>query len=164
MKRIPTRARAFTLIELMVVATLLAIAVASVALHAGDITTRGRLRAAAGQLANAHRLARIEAIGSGRPRLLVFEAARIVLQEPVLESRRWQWADGRFLNLPRRVQIQLLPGTERAGSITVRGDGNAPDYTCVLTLDEAHLAVAVEGLTGAVSLLPEEEPPVGEVH
>ncbi len=90
MKRSPTRARAFTLIELMVVATLLAIAVASVALHAGDITTHGRLRAAASQLANTHRLARIEAIGSGEPRRLVFEAARIVLQEPVLEARRWQ--------------------------------------------------------------------------
>lgn len=164
MKRSPTQARSFTLIELAVVATLLAIAVASVALHAGDITTRGRLRAAAGQLASAHRLARIEAIGSGRPRRLVFEAARIVLQEPVLEARRWQWSDGRFLVLPRRVQIQLLPDAERTTSITVRGDGNSPDYTCVLTLDEARMAVAVEGLTGAVSLLLEEDPQVGEVH
>ncbi len=164
MKRCPTDARAFTLIELMVVATLLAIAVASVALHAGDITTRGRLRAAASQLASAHRLARIEAIGSGRPRRLVFEAAWIVLQEPVLEARRWQWSDRRFLVLPRRVQIQLLPETRTDSSITIRGDGNAPDYKCVLTLNEARMAVAVEGLTGAVSLLPEEYPQVGEVH
>ena len=164
MKRSPTRARAFTLIELMVVATLLAIAVASVALHAGDITTRGRLRAAAGQLANVHRLARIEAIGSGRPRRLVFGAARIVLQEPVLDSRRWQWSDGRFLVLPRRVQIQLLSETKGSTSITVRGDGNSPDYTCVLTLDEARMAVAVEGLTGGISLLPEADPQVGEVR
>ncbi len=164
MKRCPTDARAFTLIELMVVATLLAIAVASVALHSGDITTRGRLRAAAGQLASAHRLARIEAIASGRPRRLAFEAGRIVLQEPVLEARRWQWSDGRFLVLPRRVQIRLLPDTERTASITVRGDGNSPDYTCVLTLDEARMAVAVEGLTGAVSLLLEEDSQVGEVQ
>ena len=163
MKRL-TRVRAFTLIELMVVVTLLAIAVASVALHSGDITTRGRLRAAANLLASAHRLARIEAIGSGRPRRLVFGAARIVLQEPVLESRRWQWSDGRVLLLPRRVQIQLLPDAERTTSITVRGDGNAPDYKCVLTLDEARMAVAVEGLTGGISRLPEADPQVGEVR
>ena len=164
MKRSPTDARAFTLIELTVVATLLAIAVASVALHSGDITTRGRLRAAAGLLASAHRLARIEAIGSGHPRRLVFEAARIVLQQPVLQARRWQWSDGRFLVLPRRVQIQLLPGANSSTSITIRGDGNSLDYNCVLTLDEARMAVAVEGLTGAVSLLLKADPQVGEGH
>jgi len=145
---------AFTLIEIMVVITLLAIAVGGATLQLDGVTTRGRLRSAALLIEGYHRLARIEVISSGQPRRLVFgrNTSRCLLQRSEHDGLLWTWSTGLRFELPRGVRVArvMVPNTESSEleSIRVHADGTATPYACVLSVGQLALAVVIDGIAG----------------
>ncbi len=138
----------------MVVITLLSVAVGGAVFQLDGVTARGRLRSAARQIEAYHRLARIEAIGSGQPRRLVFgrNSSRCLLQKPEHDGSRWTWSDGLIFELPRGVRVirVIVPSADSSEpeSIRVNTDGTATAYACVLSVGELAVAVIIDGVAG----------------
>lgn len=163
----PCLSPAFTLVELLIVLTLLTLFVGTATFHLDGVTARGRLRSAARQLGAFHALARIEAVSSGQPRRIVFQrnASRCLIQHPELEGRSWRWSDGRSLAFATRVTLDRVivqgegrPDQSQDLAIRVASDGTSPTYACILTAGESAMAVVTDGLTGSYRLITDIDP------
>lgn len=154
---------AFTLIELMVVVTLMAIAVATVTVRLDGWTTRGRLRSAAHQIGTFHHLAQLEATTSASPRRLVFPpaASHCLLQQPQRTGSYWTWSGGRALHwndgtvLERLIlaEDRLSPEPGDLMAVRIHADGTSPIFACVLTTGPRRAAVLVSGDSAVPKLI-----------
>ncbi len=97
--------RSVTLIELMAVVTLLALAVGVTTVQAHGVSERAQLRSAATQIESVYRLALTEAVRSGKPRRLVFQQHSVAVHKPMLVEGVWTWSRGSRFRLVRKVRI-----------------------------------------------------------
>lgn len=101
------RRHAVTLVEVLVVVTILAMAAGIAFLSVGDAAKKHRLRAAADQVVSTWRFARDRARFSGLPTRVVLYEERMTLARPVQRDGAWIWGQ------PSDVAIH--PGVSIAG-------------------------------------------------
>ena len=102
----PTKRRTgFTLVELMAVATLLAMAVGVAALNVQGMSQQAQLQVAASQVGAVYRLATCEAARSGRPQILTFDRHGCAVKKPVYREGRWTWSLAPRFELVSKVRI-----------------------------------------------------------
>lgn len=102
------RRHGFTLLELMVVVTLMAVAIGMVTVNAQALSDAARLRSAASVLTSVYDLARTEASASGLPRSLLIDARGCLVGEPVLREEVWSWDYKPRITLPARVRVKSI--------------------------------------------------------
>jgi len=142
-----TRARGFTLLEMLAVIVLVAVAMAAV----GFSVTRGldgaRAAAASADLAAALRATRAQAIVQGQPQ--VFDVD--------VREHRWRDARGRSVALPPGMRVDItsaradLPD-DHTGRIRFFPDGSSTGGHIVLQRGQRQWRVDVAWLTGAVEV------------
>lgn len=152
------RVAAFTLIELTIVVALLSAFVGMTVLSLDGVSLDGRLRSAAQQIAAFDRLARIEAVSSGEPRLLVLEHenADCVIKRPRQTAGVWIWTEGHAFHLGTNVHVEQLVQTNKhesetavhEKSVRIHADGTSADYGCILSVGDASITLLVDGVTG----------------
>lgn len=114
-----SRRNAFTLVELMVATTLLAVAVGVTTLGMPGATTEQQLQTAATKIASAIRLATAEAKRSSRPHVLVLEGNTCRIERPIFRDNHWRWDGSVRFALPEKVSVSAVRRT-LAGSAPVR--------------------------------------------
>ena len=126
----------FTLLEMLVVLAILGLTAGLVASRARPGAGGLELRGAAGQVGNLLREARAQAIATNQ--------AVAVRADPA--TARLGIAGGREMALPRGVALQA------SGAIGFSGDGSSTGGSLLLAEGPRRLVVAVDWLTGRVSL------------
>lgn len=106
--------RAFTLLELLAVMTLMTMVVAYVVVDMQGISNEGALRAATEQLSSVFRLAISESALTNRPHVVRLGGATCVVRRPVLRDQEWSWQDDTRFDLVHGVTV-----------VDVRTDGAA---------------------------------------
>lgn len=142
-------ARGFTLLELIVVLAITAMAIALVGPALGTGASGSELRAAARDLAAGLRVTRGEAIRRQRETALELD----------VETRRYRiGGDPRVYPLPEKLDIKLVTAEaeitgEHTGAIRFYPDGSSTGGRITLAAGERHYDVDVHWLTGRVSIL-----------
>jgi len=145
----------FTLIELMVVITLMTIAVSAVVLKLDGLSARTRLASAGRRMMSAVDLARTESRTTGRPQLIEYPAdgaAEVMVSRPVRSGGSWSWGAATSVPLDRAVWIDrvLVEGADRGESdsdviaVGVRPGGRHRAHAVVLRSGERFAAVFFE--------------------
>lgn len=134
----------FTLVELLVVITLMSLAVGMTVFRLDGVSAHGRLRSTATQLAAVLHLARTEAQASGTPRLLEYQpdARQVVARRPTVQDGTWEWGTGIHYELSTRVPIVRVTvegdresegeDQQEGSSIRVDANGNYRAHAIVL--------------------------------
>lgn len=99
------RRPAMTIVELMVVITILALAVGVLTVNVHGVSDSVRLRSAADQIASIYNLALASAARTGLPHVMQFDSTGCVIQAPRKSDGRWTWHDTADLRLIEGVQI-----------------------------------------------------------
>lgn len=94
-----------TLLELLVVATLITLAVGFTTISVGGMTDDATLHAAASRIGAAYRLALSEASRSGLPHLLLLERRGCRIARPAWTEAGWTWQSGASFDLPDRTRL-----------------------------------------------------------
>ena len=146
-------ARGFTLIEILVVLSIMAIGAAIVIpMVSGSGATTGELKSAAREIAAGLRLARSEAVATRRETALTLD----------LEERSFVVAgDARTVELPSKVELKLFTAQSdivdaRRGAIRFFPDGGSNGGRVTLAAGERKYEVDVDWLTGRVRILDGE--------
>jgi type II secretion system protein H len=160
----------FTLIELMLVAALLAILVGLTVVRLEGVSETGRLRAAARQVGAVYRTARIAALTDGRPRLVSYtnsaeQGTRLRIQCPRVDSATLQWQAGEGFRLAGEIRVSRivqdgeLGDTHGKTTVLISSDGVASSHVVVLALGgKPRAAVAIDGVTGEDRFVLIEDP------
>jgi general secretion pathway protein H len=146
-RRSDSAERGFTLIEMIVVIAVMAIAVAmleQIGRRPGDTT---RMRAADREIADTLRLARSQAVMENRRVAVVFDVA----------SGSWYLAPGPRRSLPDGVRARLLTtrgevADPTLGRIGFRPDGSSSGGRLTLDGNAMTMAIGVDWLSGRVSI------------
>ena len=150
----PPRRRAFTLLELMVVITLLAMTVGVTTIGMRAVTDEARLQSAVDRIVATYRLARCEATYSGRPRLLQIDATSIRIRKPTFREDRWSWSNPPPISLGSKIRVlKITNNAERASDLmrgpwqlTVQPGARRGLYRMVLQLgDRLRVAAVIDG-------------------
>jgi len=120
---------AFTLVELMVVATLLALAVGVATVNFHGMSDAARLSAAATQIGSLYRVASSSAKRSGLPRMLRFGSHECLLAQSVRQEGEWTWSEGAAIALVSRVGIVDV----RSGTPDEKTTSDGPPWLVMLT-------------------------------
>jgi general secretion pathway protein H len=144
-----SRARGVTLLELLVVLSLIGILVAMVVPTLGGGVSTTELKSSARQMAAALRLARSEALASRRE-----HSVRVDLERRVFRVD----GDAREIALPRDVELKLFTAqsdlvSDKAGAIRFFPDGGSNGGRVTLGAGERKYEVDVDWLTGRVAIL-----------
>jgi general secretion pathway protein H len=149
-RRAPNRASGMTMIEILVVLSIMAIGAAIVVpMVGGTGASSGDLRSAARQIAAGLRHARSEAIAQRRETVLTLD----------LEKRSFRVAqEPREIALPEKVEIKLFTAqsdlvNERQGAIRFFPDGGSNGGRVTVASGERKYEVDVDWLTGRVAIL-----------
>lgn len=149
-RRAQVRARGFTLIEILVVLSIMAIGAAIVIpMVSGSGATTGELKAAAREIAAGLRLARSEAVTTRRETTVTLD----------LEARKFRVAaGGREVALPPKVDLKLFTAQsdlqdEKRGAIRFFPDGGSNGGRVTVSSGERKYEVDVDWLTGRVAIL-----------
>jgi general secretion pathway protein H len=143
------RARGVTLLELLIVLSIMAIVAAMVVPMFGGGVSTGELRGAARQVAAGLRLARSEALATRRETGVVLD----------LERRTFQVErDGHEHSLPRAIELKLFTAesdlvSDRVGAIRFFPDGGSNGGRITLAAGERKYDIDVDWLTGRVAIL-----------
>jgi len=143
------RARGVTLLELLVVLAIMALATTLVMPMLGPGVSTADLRASARQLASGMRLARSEAMASRQDTFVTID----------LEGRRFRvGADPRPHPLPKDIEIELFTAQkdlvdDKVGAIRFYADGGSNGGRVTLAAGERKFEVDVDWLTGRVAIL-----------
>ena len=145
----PPRARGFSMLEILIVLALMAMASAIVITMLSGGESNTDLRSAARQLASGLRLARSEAVAQRRETFLVLDVA----------GRRFKVdRDPEEHALPRGVELKLFTAQkdlvdEKIGSIRFYPDGGSNGGRITVGSGERKYEVDVDWLTGRVAIL-----------
>jgi len=145
----PPRARGFSMLEILIVLALMAMASAIVIPMLSGGVSNTDLRSAARQLASGLRLARSEAVAQRRETFLVLDVA----------GRRFKVdRDPEEHALPRGVELKLFTAQkdlvdEKIGSIRFYPDGGSNGGRITVGSGERKYEVDVDWLTGRVAIL-----------
>lgn len=147
------RARGFTLIEILAVVALIALAVTLVAVSVGDGLTGAKVRAASRDLAAALRYTRGQAIVKREQKTLSVD----------VEGRRYRAADRSWVELPKDMDIKLFTARseleeEGVGRIRFFPDGASTGGHIDLIRGEAVWRVDVNWLTGEIRIVEGDNP------
>jgi general secretion pathway protein H len=139
----------FSMIELLIVLVIIAIASALVIPMFGKGVSTTELKSAARQLASGLRLARSEALTQRRETFLVLDVA----------GRRFKVdQDPKEYSLPREIELKLFTAQkdlvdEKVGSIRFFPDGGSNGGRITVASGERKFEVDVDWLTGRVAIL-----------
>lgn len=159
----------FTLVELLVVTTLISIGVGMVVVRFDGLSAAGRLRSCAARYSAVLNLARTEARTSGQPRLLRThgDQGKVTLHRPRRHHGTWQWDDGRAFQVTEGVTIRLLMESDEStlpqeGAIAVRipPDGRCPPLALILKVQDRWAALRVVD-AGIPQFLASDRPLLG---
>jgi len=149
-RRAPIRASGMTMIEILVVLSIMAIGAAIVVpMVGGTGASSGDLRSAARQIAAGLRHARSEAIAQRRETVLTLD----------LEKRSFRVAqEPRDIALPSKVELKLFTAqsdlvNEKQGAIRFFPDGGSNGGRVTVASGERKYEVDVDWLTGRVAIL-----------
>ena len=155
----------FTLLELIVVVTLLTIAVGFATVNLRGFSDRARLHAAATQIGSFYRVARLSALRSGMPCVLRFNRRECTLATPNEQEGQWVWSDESQITLVGKVgivdvQTTWLEDEREAGDspwrvMLIPGDMNRDFQVSIVTSSGVRASVYVDGYTGAEEVQPE---------
>ena len=143
------QARGVTLLELLIVLSIMAIVAAMVVPMFGGGVSTGELKSAARQVAAGLRLARSEALATRQD-------TRVMLD---LERRTFQVErDRREYTLPRQIELKLFTAqsdlvSDKIGAIRFFADGGSNGGRITLAVGERKYDVDVDWLTGRVAIL-----------
>jgi general secretion pathway protein H len=138
-----------TLLELLIVLSIMAIVAAMVVPMFGGGVSTGELKSAARQVAAGLRLARSEALATR-------QETRVVLD---LERRTFQVErDRREYTLPRQIELKLFTAqsdlvSDKIGAIRFFADGGSNGGRITLAVGERKYDVDVDWLSGRVAIL-----------
>ena len=141
--------RGVTLIELLIVLSIMAIMAAMVMPIFGSGVSTAELKGAAREVAAGLRLARSEALATRKE-------TRVMLD---LEHRSFQVeSDARAHALPRQIELKLFTAqsdlvSDRVGAIRFFPDGGSNGGRVTLAVGERKFNVDVDWLTGRVAIL-----------
>ncbi|MCK6464035.1 MAG: prepilin-type N-terminal cleavage/methylation domain-containing protein [Phycisphaerae bacterium] len=141
-----SRCCAFTLLELLVVTVLVALAVGLVTLKLDGLTAAGKVRGVASQVGSYVRLAQIEARTSGEARRVGIDAANGVVR--IARTRRLQSAgeDEQAFRLLAPVEMKQgwfdSESRDLEGSLVIRIDGHGRYRRCALLFESQGSAAA----------------------
>jgi len=147
--RLRVRGRGVTMIELLVVITIMGVVAAIVVPRFGGGVSTTELKGAARQVASGLRLARSEAMASRQERFVTID----------LEHRRFMvGSDKRAHALPRDVEIKLFTAQndlvdDKVGAIRFYPDGGSNGGRVTIFAGERKFEVDVDWLTGRVAIL-----------
>ena len=143
------RVRGVTLLELLIVLSIMAILAAIVVPTFGGGVSSGELKGATREIAAGLRLARSEALATRKE-------TRVMLD---LEGRSFKVErDARTHTLPRQIELKLFTAqsdlvNEKIGAIRFFPDGGSNGGRVTLTAGERKFNVDVDWLTGRVAIL-----------
>jgi len=142
-----TNSRGYTLLELLVVFTVMGLVLASVPMIVASARPGPTARVAAEELAAALRLTRGQAIGLYAPAVLLLD----------VERRAYRGADGREHALAEELDLNFVTARselagDTAGQIRFFPDGSATGGRITVTDGGRSYVVTVDWLTGAVDV------------
>jgi general secretion pathway protein H len=140
-------AAGFTLLEMLIVLTIVAFSFVLVASYRPPWSKGLEIDATAAKLAAELRLVRSEAIAANRSAMFELDVA----------GRRYRSGSGPLRALPARVEVELLTiageqPSNAAGRIRFHPDGSSTGGRIVLVDGSRRIAVGVDWLTGKVSV------------
>lgn len=141
--------RGFTLIEIIAVVVLIALATGLVAITVGTGLEGARIRAASKELVAALRYTRTQAIVKRESQALIIDT----------EKRTYEAPGKKPVELPRQLELKLLTASaelvdDHIGRIRFFPDGASTGGHIELILEEARWRIDVGWLTGEVLLQP----------
>ena len=145
------RHQGFTLVELLVVLAIAAVAISTVPPLFSAALPGVEMKAAARRTVTGLRLAREQAIRQGRPLTLIVD----------VEEHRLEIPGHRAINLPQRLEL-TFEGAEREmrdaqrGGIRFFPDGTSTGGRIVIASGDAGYQIGVNWLTGRVRMAPWE--------
>ena len=140
--------RGFTLVEILAVIALIALAMTLVAVTVGDGLAGARVKAASRDLVAALRYTRGQAIVKRESQALAID----------VEGRRYRAPGKKWVELPRKMEMQLETARsemedENTGRIRFFPDGASTGGNVELILGEAAWRIEVNWLTGEVVVI-----------
>jgi len=104
---------AFTLIELVVVVTLITMAIGWATVDLQGVSERTRLQVAATQIGALHRMAVMAASTSSMPRQMRWDSRSCTIAKPVFKEGEWVWGSEVRFDLVSRVRIRSVRPSPR---------------------------------------------------
>lgn len=142
------RARGFTLVEILAVVALIALAMTLVAVTVGDGLSGARVKAASRDLVAALRYTRGQAIVKREPQALAID----------VDGRRYRAPGKKWVELPKQMEMALETARsemegEGIGRIRFFPDGASTGGNVELSLGEAVWRIEINWLTGEVVVI-----------
>jgi general secretion pathway protein H len=143
------RARGFTLVEIIAVVALIALATTVVVVSVGTGLEGARVRAASKDIVAALRFTRTQAIVKREAQVFIVD----------VDNRTYQAPGREVIELPRQLEIKLLTAAEEllddgVGQIRFFPDGSSTGGHIELMRDDAVWRIDIGWLTGEVLLQP----------
>lgn len=162
------RASAFTLVELLVVVTLMTIAVGMAALRLDGLTASGRLQSAGAQIGALVRLTQSHAQTSGTPRMVEYliHQDRVVVRSAIEQHGTWAWDEGREYNTGTKVSIERVlvegeqdwDGSSSRCAIRVGADGRFRAHVVIISVGERYAVTILRSLQQPSCVLLDRPP------
>ncbi len=156
------RLRAFTLLELMAVVTVITVAIGYATVNLHGLSDQARLRSVSTQIGACYRLAALTADRTGLPTKMRLTDGACTLLKPVKNERKWSWSKGAAFRLDNRIGIGSIKAIgERARSnksyeesgIVVSPGALGMGYAIALSSrNGARGRLIIDGLTGVERL------------
>lgn len=160
--------QAFTLLELLVVISLMMVAIGMAAFRMDGLTDSSRLRSGATQLISLVRLTQTQARAAGEPRQVEYRLGsdRIVVHSPQENDGTWTWDQGLEYIASTGVQIKgvLIEGNNEYSqdankwAIRVGPDGRHRAHAVILEIHGRYAVVVLRRVGAPRCVFPEEAP------
>jgi len=138
--RMPAASRGFTLMEMLVVIVLMSIAVGLVGFGLQQGLHAAKERQAVGQMVDALRATRVNAIVTGQPARTVFDLRKKAFQAPGQPVRQW----------PAELKVTLQTAAEMGSTVEFYPDGGSTGGNVMLANGDRRWRIDIGWLTGSV--------------
>lgn len=135
------RRNALTLLELMIVTTILGLLVTVTTLNMPLLSDEARARSAGAQMQALFRLAQFSATRTGRPSLFECRPEGCMVRRPVRKDGGWSWARGPSVTLSRGLRLlgitsddeaEPIPGRDMIWRVPVASRDVQGPYLCLI--------------------------------